>query len=83
MHLKPSSSSRSILYVQLNLADPVNVLLSSGCKLWNGYSAQLVAIKNIKKTEELKTFIKECVRPSIPISEDSTSFLPCYLQYCS
>ena len=62
--LRPSRSSRSHTMAKLNLPDPANTLLSSGCKIWNEHSAQL---SKISKKSELKTYIKKTVWQSIPI----------------
>ena len=62
--LKPARSSRSHSMAKLNLPDPANILLTSGCKLWNEFSSQLVLIK---KKEELKNFIQKTVLPTLPI----------------
>ena len=62
--LKPSRRSRSKTMAKLNPPDPANVLLSSGCKLWNKFSEQLVLIK---KKAELKSFIQKTVWPTLPI----------------
>ena len=62
--LKPARTSRSMTMARLNLPDPANILLTSGCKLWNRFSTQLV---HITKKEELKNFIQKTVWPALPI----------------